>query len=64
MPGMRFVDAYHMLRASSELICRVVNTRIDLIASFSQALQGVSKNCSTFNRILKNKDNMNRLMER
>ena len=30
----------------------------------SSALQGVSKNCSTFDKILKNKDNMNRLMER
>ena len=30
----------------------------------SNQLQGVSKNCSTFDKILKNKDNMKRLMER
>ena len=27
-------------------------------------VQGVSKNCSTFDKILKNKDNVNKLMER
>ena len=27
-------------------------------------IQGISKNCSTFDKTLKNKDNINRLMER
>ena len=42
----------------------VAQVRIFVFVTNKTTIQGVSENCSTFDKILKNKDNMNKLMER
>ena len=61
-----FQSTFEMLHISinrrlTEIVDNFVGNTFTLA---SKDVQGVSKNCSTFDKILKNKVNMNRLMER
>ena len=48
------------------MTCSQVHSLLRLGVACKQTVvvQGVSKNCSTFDKILKNKDKVNKLMER